>query len=62
MTVYTGSQASEIIRNKNYPVNSIGICKLSKGYGYWFWDGFMFDFGIESTEKEALRTAKKNWR
>ena len=62
MTVYTGSQASDIIRSEKYPVDSIGVSKCNQGYAYWFWDGWTFDSGVELTEEEALRTAKKNWR
>lgn len=62
MTVYTGSAARDIIRNDKYPVNSIGVCRTTQGYAYWFWDGWTFDSGVESTEEKALRTAKKNWK
>jgi hypothetical protein len=62
MTIYTGSQAQAIIRQDKYPINSIGVTQCTQGYAYWFWDGWTFDSGVESTEEKALRTAKKNWR
>jgi hypothetical protein len=62
MTIYTGSQAQAIIRQGKYPINSIGVTRCTQGYAYWFWDGWTFDSGVESTEEKALRTAKKNWR
>jgi len=62
MTIYTGSQAQAIIRQDKYPINSIGVTRCTQGYAYWFWDGWTFDSGVESTEEKALRTAKKNWR
>jgi hypothetical protein len=62
MQVFTGAQAQQMISNETYPVGSIGITRKPTGWAYWFWDGFIFDSGLEETEDQALRTAKKNWR
>ena len=62
MTIYTGQQAYNMIQKNDYPVNSIGVTRCTQGFAYWFFDGWTFDSGVESTEEKALRTAKKNWR
>jgi len=62
MQVFTGAQAQQMIINENYPVGSIGISNTPEGWAYWYWDGFIFDSGVEQTEKMAFSTAKRNIR
>lgn len=60
MNVYTGNQAKTLLESGNMPVNSIGVCKCSQGWAYWYWDGSIFDSGVKKSEELALRTAKSN--
>ena len=60
MNVFLGNQAKILLESDKIPVNSIGICKCSEGWAYWYWDGSIFDSGVKRSESLALRTAKLN--
>lgn len=62
MNIYLNYQAKSMIESGNLPFDSIGVFKTDEGFSYWYCDGFTFDSGVEQSEKQALRTAKKNWR
>lgn len=62
MQVFLGEQAKQLIIKESYPVGSIGVAPHQGKFTWWFWDGFIFDSGMESTEAKALTTAKMNLR
>ncbi len=62
MQVFTGEQAKKIILSGKFPIDSIGVSKIESGYLYYYYDRHTFDSGMESTEKMALATAKRNIR
>lgn len=63
MNVYVGDQAKRMFHNLDIPKNSIGVFECKNGeWIYWFTDGWTFDSGSASSELEAHRMAKENFR
>lgn len=60
MTVYTGSQAMEMMKSGSIPINSIGVFKSDDGWVYWYWDERIYDSDVCDSEFLALKAAQAN--